>query len=980
MIGSRTLKTALLGGAMALVVAGSAFAQTTFNVPAGDLKTALDAYIRQSGSQLIYRRDEVRGLRTEGVSGAMSPAEALDRLLAGSGLVIQRDASGAMLVVKAPQSQAGADPANEPAQVDAVVVTGSLIRGEVPAGANLIVLDENDIRQAARPSLQALFEILPQNFQGAASEAAGGVNQASPSTVTYSYGAALNLRGAGQDGTLTLLNGRRLAPAGLGDYADASMIPITAVERVEILADGASATYGSDALAGVVNVFLKKDFDGAETRLRVGLGDSVDDVQFGQLFGKAWTGGNLVFAYEYNHRSPLESSARSYAADTDLRRFGGANYSLPYANPGNILSPGIYAGAIPGGQDGTSLAPGDILTGQQNLQNAREGTYLLPEQTRHSGFLSVSQRLGENLEVYADVLYSDRRALQAISGYSTILNVPSTNAFRQMSGLTDPAVMRIGYNFIGDLGPNMGASQAESGTATVGGRYSLPANWLLDVNVAGGRNAEYKTSTIVDERSVAAGGVLNIALASGNPATAFNPLGDRARNDPTLLRLMSAQSQARINSEYVAYSAKLDGSLFELPGGTVKLALGVEGRREEFRFHTRTVYNTGVNSAGTLRQADREVTAYFAEVFAPLVGPQNDIPFVETLDVSLSVRRDDYSDVGSTTNPKIGVRWSPVAGVSVRGSYGTSFKAPRLYDLVSPGTVQFYPLTTSYGGPDGNGDGISNLLLIGGGNRGLTPEEGEAWTLGLDYAPADSGFRGGVTYFKLSFDDRIASLGTILEPLQNPANYLGSVYLLNPTSAVVDGYVAAADVLYGSPFTSPVDAIIISTPTNVSQVEIDGIDIYARQTFETDAGTFVAAINLTRYLSYRNRFSPTADFVTGMDRIGTPSDLKARADLSWRKGDASASLAVNYIDDFTNTAITPNKTIDAWTTVDARVAYDFGGLSDRIGLAEGFTVALSVSNLFDEDPPFAELNGIGFDGRNHSPLGRFIALDITKRW
>lgn len=971
----------MLGSAMAMALAGAAAAQTTFNVPAGDLKVALDAYIRQSGAQLIYRRDEVRGHRTQGVSGAMGSSEALERLLAGSGFVIQRDATGAMLVVRAPQPQAGAVPANETvSQLDELVVTGSLIRGEAPAGANLIVLDADDIRQTSRPSLQTLFEILPQNFQGAASEQAGGVNQASPSTVTYTYGAALNLRGAGQDATLTLLNGRRIAPAGLGDYADASIVPISAVERIEILADGASATYGSDALAGVVNVILKKDFEGAETRLRGGLGDSVDDVQFSQMAGTHWGSGQVIAAYEYYRRSALESAARAYAADSDLRRFGGANYSLPYSSPGNITAPAIYAGAIPEGQDGTRLRPGDILAGQQNLQNQQERTTILPQQERHSVFLSASQEVGERLELYANGLYTDRRAKHSISGYSTFLTVPVTNAFRQMGGLTDPAPLRIGYNFTDDLGPNVGRGHSEAGNATIGGRYELPADWMLDVNVSGGKSDEYRTSTIVDERSIVAGGTLNTALASSNPATAFNPLGSGGVNSPTLLALISAQSQARIHSEYLAYAAKLDGALFDLPGGALKLALGVEGRREEFRFHSRTVYNTGVNAPGTLRSSEREITAYFAELFAPIIGPDNGVPLVERLDLSLSARRDEYSDVGTTTNPKIGVRWTLGRGLGLRGSYGTSFKAPRLNDLVSPSSIQYYPLTTTYGGPDGDGDGISNFVIVAGGNSRLTPEKGKAWTFGLDYEPPATGFRGGVTYFKLSFDDRIASLGNILEPLQNPANFLGSVYLLNPSPATIESYVSIADRIVGAPFTSPVDAIIISAPTNVSQVEIDGVDIYVRQSLDTAFGQVTAGLNLTRYLSFRNRFSPTAGYVTGMDKIGSPSDLKARADAAWRSGDWAASIAVNYTDDYTNTAITPNRKIDAWVTVDARVSYDLAGLAERFRVARGLTVAVSATNLFDEDPPFAELNGMGFDARNHSALGRFVAVDITKRW
>jgi ferric-dicitrate binding protein FerR (iron transport regulator) len=324
---------AALAAALA-VQSASAYGQTTetqtYDLAAQDLAQALKEVAARSGLNLVMRADLVAGRRSPALLGSYTPQAALEALLAGSGLVLRT--VGNSFVVTAGLSDEAA--AEDQAGRSDIVVTGTRIRGAGPVGSNLILLDRRDIERTGHATTQDILRTIPQNFGGGPNEATGAVSLDPNAGRNVSLGSSLNLRGLGNASTLILLNGDRPPLGGFGGvFSDLSLIPASAVERIEILADGTSAIYGSDAVAGVVNVIPRLRFDGVESSLRFGTADGdAAELLASQLVGQGWGSGHAVLAYEFYRRSALPASERDFITD-DLRDFGGPDLRSPYANP-----------------------------------------------------------------------------------------------------------------------------------------------------------------------------------------------------------------------------------------------------------------------------------------------------------------------------------------------------------------------------------------------------------------------------------------------------------------------------------------------------------------------------------------------------------------------------------------------------------------------------------------------------------------------
>lgn len=343
-------------------------ASQAYSIAAGKLADALDQLARQSKVQIIYPSDLVRGKTAPAVSGQMTWREVLQKLLAGNRLewgfvndttVVIKRSSGA---AKPTQAQPTAAPPAEQQKVtelERVTVTGSQIVGVHDIASPLQIYTREDIDQTGAGSVQRFIQTLPQNFKGGASEGTGSGFAGGGTADNLVEGTGVNLRGLGNDSTLVLVNGHRIAPGNVdGNFVDVSMIPATALDRVEVMPDGASALYGSDAVGGVVNFITRRDYQGAETRVRYGsvTEGNLDEYQFAQTFGKAWGSGSALLTYEYLRQSTLSLNDKSWVHDK-----------------------------FPGPYD------------------------LLPEQKRKSLFANINQSIGDNVELFGDVTYANRR-------------------------------------------------------------------------------------------------------------------------------------------------------------------------------------------------------------------------------------------------------------------------------------------------------------------------------------------------------------------------------------------------------------------------------------------------------------------------------------------------------------------------------------------------------------------------------------------
>jgi outer membrane cobalamin receptor len=975
--GARSLLVMALASVSALALTGPASAQSVdqasraataerdFDIPAQALSSALLRFAEQSDLQILFSQEDVAGMTSRPVRGRLTPEAALAQLLPQGAPRIEI-AGDRVVRTDLPRPQYADNESGEE-----IVVTGTRIRGATPAGSNVLSLDRDDVEATGRSTVQDILATLPQNFPGAQGEATQ--LGASDSRRNISFGSTVDLRGLGADATLTLVNGRRLAPAGYGNFIDVSAIPVSAISRIEILADGASATYGADAVGGVVNVILRTDFEGAETALRYGgaTQGGPEDVGFSQLLGTSWASGSVVFGYEYRHRSDLAAADRWFTSNSDLRPWGGTNFSGTSANPGNItrIGPTSVVLAIPEGQDGTSLSQADLLPGVRNFQNTTEGNSLLPDQESHSAFAAAHQEFGD-LTISAEMLASERRGLAYRFQNNANLTVPETNYYRQLNGLfPGQGNLVISYNLGADLGPTWLDTEARALNTMLSAAYELPADWRIEGTLGYARHEDDST-----QGNVYDSGALNAALASSNIATAFNPFADGSNSAPGVLEGLTYQQLISSETNISTFGLKADGRLFALWGGDLRAGFGAERRREEFDFVSLQRRISGDTLSVPFAPGDRTTDALFAELFAPIIGAENGVPFVHELSLSLSLRHEAPSDFDATTVPKIGVHWALTDALALRGTWGESFKAPQFQQMLGStgGTISVAPPALDPFATNGS----TGILLLAGSNPNLEPEQAESWTAGFDYRPTWlRGFELHGTYFDIDFANRIGNAGSVLAALANPAGF-ESVFIRNPTQAQIDTYLSYADAVAGVIPPDGIEVIWDGRLTNLATLRMRGVDLNATFGHETAFGSLQWFASASILLQNERRTTAAAAPLDVLDTIFNPVDWRARAGVSWSNENWSALAAVNYMDDSRDNISSPNREINESITWDARLAHAW-----RSDDGHGVQLALNVQNLFDEDPPFAN-NPIGYayDTQNGSPIGRFISIELRRTW
>jgi iron complex outermembrane recepter protein len=977
----------LCASAIALLVSLPALAQESrsrFAIPSQPLSSGLPALGEAAGISIAAPSTLVAGKRAQTVQGELTTRGALTQMLAGSGLRYEFVGPNAVRIVgERPQTAGAGEAPAADAHIEELIVTGTRIRGQAPVGSELIVLDRADIAQTGRATVPDLLRTIPQNHTLGASESlvgARGQNQVKNDTAA----STVNLRGLGADATLVLVNGRRIAPAALGAFVDVSQIPLVAVQRIEILPDGASALYGSDAIGGVVNFVLRKGED-AESSVRYGLASGFHEWNVSQSIGYGWGTGSANLAYEFGSRTNLTAAKRDYYRG-DLTPFGGPNYNLisssGYSNPGTIVVGGrTYA--IPAGQNGQALTPASLVAGTQNIQDLQLGQDILPSLKRHSLAGSFNQDAGDSVHLFADVLYSQRESIKMSRASKTALPVPSTNAYfvSPVAGVTQEVVQ---YSFADEFNSRT-ASTSKNYTVSAGARFDLPREWSAELYGTLGRDSAH-----IDQIDGVNSARLALALASNNRATAFNPFGDGPNvNSQSVLNFIRGGGATDQSYDIKSINVGASGPLFDLPGGALRMAVGAEYRKERYStFGFIDLPELTLTLLPDNNSADRTVKAGYVEFLAPLVGKNNALPFVEKLELSAAVRTEDYSDFGTTTNPKIGVMWQPFDGLSFRGSWGTSFKAPRLSILNEGSNVyrsaQLANSSADPASPSTPFPGASNVIaLLGFGNRNLKPETADTWSVGADLRPKFlPGLRASVTYFSVDYENRILAPTSIEVSSALAGSGVNDMVLVrSPTQAQLNAIYNGPQWAVGfpQPPASMVAAIVSLGIANYGAVKMRGLDANASYDIVTPIGTFTPGISVSYLFTYDVQRMKGQTFLPLLNTANNPNRIRGRAALNWVSDGWQAGVAANYIGSYTNTFVAPSPRIGAWTTVDARVAYMFDTQNSWL---RGTSLSLDAENLGDRKPPYvnnAESN-VGFDPEAASPRGRVIALTLRKSW
>lgn len=849
------------------------------------------------------------------------------------------------------------DTADQADESSEIVVTGSSIRGVPPTGSNLISVSREDIKTIGASTTAGMLATVPQlnSFNTAPRAANGGAGSFAP-----------GLRSLPASATLPLMNGHRLVAGGTNQTnPDYPFLPDLAIERVEIVADGASAIYGSDAVAGVVNFITRKRASGLETSVRYGMADNYYTFSASGLFGKDWGSGSIVAAYQYAANSNITGADRDFRI-VDFRPYGGVDTRSTVCPAANVLvnttAYSVYYAA-------PTLAPNT-----QNHCDAGAVTDLVPESRLHSAYLTAHQDLGDRVTLWGEILYSDRKdVVQApppagagASGGVILYNIPgfSVNPFFKAppgSGATIEFVQFRTDNLYGaDHIDNR--FRVRAGNSSAGVDAKLVGDLKLSVygTFDWARNDAYLPAI-----NPAA---LDAAASASTTATALDPFGT-GTSPAVVAKILDYAGDLTIHQRTYLGAARIDGPIVDMPGGQLKIALGAEYRHEAFR--QRGIYG----GSPVPEHLDRNIKSVYGELFVPIFGAGNEMPMMHSLALSISGRYDDYSDFGATANPKVGVNWEPARGLMFRGTYGTSFRAPGLRDVGATVGAYYFNAAAIAGStlrdPTRGAAQVDTVVLYGG-NRGLQPEKARTWSLGADFHPTFlPDLRASLTFYDIHYTDVIGTPGGSIA-FTDPT--FASVVFRNPSAAQLSSLLSiAVPVNFAAGALPAIGNLLDFRQGNFGVRNTNGLDFDVGYRKATRFGAVFADIAGNYILKFDTQLSSTSP-VSDQLSLGIPK-ATLRGTLGAQIGRLSAVGFVNYRHGVTGLYATPTGTAQysagSYTTIDLRFAVKL----PEVGLAKGTELSMQINDLLDQRPPFfPATDGIG----GSYNLGRYIAVGLRK--
>jgi iron complex outermembrane receptor protein len=983
------------------------------------LAAALQRLAREREFQIVFRPDVVKDLRTSGAVGELTADEALTQLLAGTDLTFRylndhtitiepvAPASAPPASVTPPEARSGSDrgflrlaqgvavsPASTASSsqdessgdgsvlLEEVVVTGSHLRGSESRGAtNLRIATSVEIEESGATSIPGFLKKIPE--VGAEGFGENRVNTSSPGT------AAVSLRGLGANSTLVLLNGRRVTPApfaqggsaaalGTIQFVDLNMIPVDAVSRVEVLKDGASAIYGADAVAGVVNFILKDRADGFTVRTYAGdfPGDISASTYKTSVFGGTTFGNLRLFALgNYMHQDRIQYGQLSPKQVALSNGSNPGTFIVPEGarNPitGEIIPAGTPAANRTFTVDASATADSLVFntmpaSATQNRYNINAELMPQPRVTRAGALATATYEFSSSLEAYAELNYQRNTNDEFLSA-SPITNLNTVilpaDAVYNPFGVTITNSPTAGANLVyrfTEAGPRITETTNEFSRVVAGMRGDFARTWSWDASFL----FNHSTSHNDLEGGWLSQAAVNAALADPNPATALNLFTNgNIRNSPETIDRLRSNATRDAFTDLMSFGVKATGDAFDLPTGTARLAVGAEWREERFRDKRSDDQLLNQSTPVAESRGSRRAEAIYAELQVPLASPANGIPGVHALDVNLSGRAEHYSDAGFdyAAVPKVGLRWQPLGEqITLRASWGKGFRAPSLAELYQPQATSIAfnlpdPLRVGRPGSNANDGATGQRQVVSGGNPELDPEKSESWNYGVLFRPAFAeGLSLSLDYYRIDVDDRIGAPAPASVILANPDLFPGFVERAAPT---------ASDIANGLPG----EVIRIRTVLgNFGKASTDGVDLAAEYRFGTASlGEFTVRASGSRVL--HSRLQSRRDLPT-VDTAGTYEVPRTRGSgsVSWSRGNWGAAVTADYISSFDDLAPSTRRVSSQTIT----------GLQASYSLPYMTKVTLGVNNLFDEKPPLTS-GSTGYAERTSYYLPRFIYLDAT---
>jgi iron complex outermembrane receptor protein len=980
-------------------------APKTYKIDPQSVSTALKAFAAQSDMQIIFTEAEVGSAKTRGVTGTRSPREALSEILKGTGLQFEFTANNVVVVRKlsAATSRASADPPTAEsadkqegkrnssqdfrvAQVDQgkttsdvpvenkeknkktegleeIVVTGSRIptgAGQLPAQPVRSYTRE-DIERSGRGTVAEFLNTLPDN----------AIGNGETNNQHFVGQTTVQLHGLPVGTTLVLIDGRRVEKSTYA-FFDLNNIPLSAIDRIEVLPVGASAVYGSDASAGAVNLILRKDLDGVEASAKYGSASDTHEVDANLAWGKTGDRGSISFIGNYQNKSTLLGSDRAITSTTNLPSGAPSSFLNDYCNPGNVYSlngqnlPGLSStrAGIPAGLTGTPTTQSFLSTaGKLNLCNNQLNAVQIPPTNREGALVSAHYQFSDSFDVFSEILYSHESQTFASgnlislflgsTGYTTL---PANNPYNPFG-----EAVGVSYSYPGIK--NFNENTQSFVRPLIGARGVLLGKWKYEVTGFLSRDRFQVYSPGFASKSA-----IQTALNSSDPATALNPFAAGAPGSPEVLQSLVSSSTPRRHNSYdnrlLAGQGLLRGPLLDLPSGPVEAVFGAEyGQEKQY-----TLLPFGAPAVNPKRNS----YAFFTEERVPLLANHENPQTGDKLVLTMAARFDDSDDFGSKTTGQGGVAWRPTEAFLIRGGYAMSYRAPQLQQV--SGVSVSFDLSGLIDPFRGNAS-IPPLPTTSGPNPNLKPETGTSRTLGIVYSStAIRGLEMALTYFGIGISNFIGSPGT-QTILKNPNLYPG---------AVTRAPASPQDVQQG--FLGPITLLRLSY-YNFGDLDVSGVDFDLRYKAETDFGEFTPSVAVTDTVRWQSALSPNVPPVSYLSQAtlvgpGFAPRWKGTLALGWKGGPFSASVGARYTGrykDYQDYVPNSNELGNFWL-IDANFRWAIGNhlLKDN-GWLKGSYLSIGAVNLLNKSPQYS-FTTLNYDPAEADIRGRFLYAQLGGKW
>jgi iron complex outermembrane recepter protein len=833
--------------------------------------------------------------------------------------------------------------------LEEIYVTGSRIaRGsDFENPSPVVSFNKEELEKTGYTSLQQLLEKQP--FAGTGTFSTRGNNQDS----TANGSAAISLRGLGADATLVLVNGRRVQVSPFAEsvttsFVDINAIPVAAIERLEVLKDGASAVYGSDAVAGVVNVVLRKDYEGAELSASYGstTESGLDETRLSGIWGVNGDDSNITVILDYFKNSTLKNVERGNMGSADQSSRGGIDARSSRSFPGSFVVDGVSTV--------DPACPPDRAAPPNCFYDYGPWNLLTPESERSGLMLMGRQGMGDDIEFFTEIGVQHNNGIAQgaptpLDG-EALLTVPTTHPNNPFPGATSIDIRRLRTV---DAGPRAFDLTTDNLRLVLGLRGKIND---FDWEVSGQRARAKSEQT----GSRSQGWVRTDFLQQQINLGLYNPFG-ATFNSPDVINSITTSLVRRGTSDLTAYEGLISGDLFDIASGTVRMAAGVEYREESVEDVPDDQFQRGLifGTESVAAQGSRDITSAYVEF---------SVPVLESLELSLAGRYDDYSDFGDTTNPKVALRWSPIESLAIRTSWGTGFRAPSLAQIgLGPSKESSFFVDAPLCAQEGPGSDACTLLdftTTYTGNPDLDAEESESFNFGVGWRPTDA-MEFSIDYWDITQDDKIDK--------QLPGPIVANLCTTQTSTACQRLAPLPGDAL-GELVT------VFATFENAGKQSVNGIDLSAHYNMDLGPGALNLALDYSHLLEF-TRALPSADGTTFVERdvVGKYEYPEDRFVLTgdWQAEAWGLNAVVNYIGSFDDLNGSPDY-FDSTRTVDAFVTLN---LQARYTGFKGFTLVLGAENALDEEPPFAigdaDTDVYGYVSGMHDPRGRFVYGRMT---